>query len=168
MDVLFCRTKIYDKDQRCQLTQPKPDVTLCFKAICIGDAKGHKDKKCFDKKVLDELRHNVLSSPFHPNHNACFPWAIFEGKSNGNKTVPFVESQAANAAVKCLKMLESLTMLPGLRRGCTPPIPCFTCKSRSWELWICYRNTEENSSQDTYVCSDTIPSCIYIADGLDL
>lgn len=161
-DLLFCRTKVYDKDPDCQLTQPKPDITLCFKAICTADPKGHKDKKCFDREILDGLRQyqGVLSSPFSDNHNACFPWAIYEGKASGRRTTPFVESQAANAAVKCLKMLENLPMLSGLR---TPPIPCFTCKSESWELWICYR-----SGDDTYVCNNVAPDYICVADGLDL
>lgn len=151
-DVLFCRTKVYDAEQGGGLTQPKPDVTLGFKKEHIADSRGRKDNKCFDEEVLDRLlkNQNLLSSPFHQNHNACFPWAIYEGKAARSNTVPLAESQAVNAAVKCLKMLESLTMLAGSRRGCTPPIPCFTCKSSRWELWICYRSGE-NESRPTYV-----------------
>lgn len=148
-DVLFCRTKVYDAEQGGQLTQPKPDVTLGFKMVCITGPKGRKVTSYFGGRDLGGL-HNLLSSPFHENHNVCYPWAIYEGKSTKNNTTPFVQNQAVNAAVKCLKMLESLTMLDGSRPGCTPPIPCFTCKSEKWELWICYRSGEKDS-RPTYV-----------------
>lgn len=131
------------------MTQPKPDVTIGFKTVSITGPKSRKDTRHFGGRDLGGL-YGLLSSPFHENHNVCFPWAIYEGKSTRNNTAPLVENQAVNAAVKCLKMLESLTMLGSSRPGCTPPIPCFTCKSEKWELWICYRSGEKDS-RPTYV-----------------
>lgn len=139
--------KLYDVED-CQLTQPKPDITL---TLDVSNPR---------KKVLEKLwkEYGLFSSPFQDDLHVCFPWGIFEGKSVKNTRPPYAECQAANAAVKCLRMLENLKKVPGFpqeyqgKNSQTLPIPCFTCKGPVWELWICYKSGEYNS-QPTYVVS---------------
>lgn len=166
-DLLFSRTELYDEGQECLLTRPKPDTTFCFTTECTANTEGHKKNRCFDESVLSQLmsKYGLLSSPFAAKHNVCFPWAIFEGKEIGNNSVPFAESQAANAAVRCIEMLGALSKLPGESQEYTLPIPCFTCKGEKWELWICYRSDRsgKNGSRHTYVITSfDIPGCIFL------
>lgn len=164
------RERLFDVE-KCQLTHPTPDYTLGFTTFChtVNDADGHKKSKCFDQVVLDKLLENpsnrILSSPFGRDKKLCFPWAIFEGKSIKRAKArlrPLAECQAANAGVKCLRILEKLKKSVSLPQGHSGkkemkealPIPCFTCHGGEWYLWICYRSGYNDDGMPTYV---TIP-----------